>query len=1128
MSKLVQQIAALPPAKRAALIQRLQQDGHVHNIFQLSFAQQRLRFLYGLDPSSPAYNLAEALLLKGPLDATALQRSLTTIVARHEALRTIFPVIEGEAVQVIVPELTVALPEIDLWSRPVQERESEARRLIQELAQQPFVLEEGPLLRAALLRLADDEQILLLAMHHIIADGWSMGVLFRELAALYAAYTARQPGGGPLPALPIQYADYSLWQRQRLQGETLRELLDYWAGHLGDPVPVLELPTDRPRPPLQQFHGAHYRFTLPPSLRDSLQQLSQRLGLTLFMTLLGGFQALLARYSGQEDVVIGTPIANRNRAEIEGLIGCFVNTLVLRANLGGDPSVEQLLERARELCVNAYAHQDLPFEKLVEALQPERDLSRNPLFQVMFVLQNASEATLKLPGLRVEHLRPDLGTAQLDLRLSISETAQSLACLLEYNSDLFDAATIQRLAGHFQTLLEGMAREPRQRLSRLPLLTAVEQRQLLQEWTATGAHFPLDQSVAQLFEAQVRRSPDAIAAQDGEQALSYAELNRRANRLARQLMAQGVGPESLVALLDQRSVALLTAILAVFKAGGAYLPLDPQHPPARLRQVLAQSGSRLVLAGDDFLDVLAEAITELEAQPRIMRITPAATGQESDNLPAVGDPQNLAYVIYTSGSTGLPKGAMVERRGMINHLYLKIRDLDLNERDTLAQTASQCFDISVWQFLAPLLVGGRVLIVPDEIAHDPGRLLPELIARQVSIWEAVPSLLSALLEGLEQNLIPRHELAALRWLMLTGEALPPDLCERWLARYPQIPIMNAYGPTECSDDVTHHVIGRPPATTLRPTPIGRAVANMQLYILDAAYQPQPIGVAGEIYVGGVGVGRGYLGDAAKTAQVFVPHPFTTQPGARLYKTGDLARYLPDGTLEYLGRLDHQVKLRGYRIELGEIEAILRQHPAVREAVVVAREDAGSDKRLVAYVVGEHRDAETSEQSGSRAAELRRFLQQRLPEYMLPSAFVELERLPLTPNGKLDRAALPAPTAVEAPDAVFVAPGTQVEQAIAATWQEVLRVEKIGVHDNFFDLGGHSLLIIQLQSKLRAALERDLSLVELLKYPTVSALARYLSEEPAPAAAAKERQDRVEARREALKRRQRQPTARGEG
>jgi amino acid adenylation domain-containing protein len=914
----------------------------------LSFAQQRLWFLDQLDPGNSAYNLATALRLQGDLDLTALKQSFNEIVRRHEILRTAIKSIEGRPIQVITPELTVSLLITDLSQLPASEREAQAQRLAIAEAQRPFDLVESPLIRTSLLRLADQEHILLLTLHHIVADGWAMGLLFDELSTLYGVFHAGNPS--PLPELQIQYADFAYWQQQWLAGDAAAEQLAYWKQQLKDSPPLLELPTDRPRPKAQTFRGAVQSITLPEELGKSLEKLSRLDGVTLFITLLAAFKILLHRYTQQETITVGTDIANRTQREIETLIGCFVNTIVLSTDCFGNPTFREFVKRVKETAFGAYAHQDLPFETLVDELQPERTLSHNPLFQVMFTLQNAPAGAVELAGLTLTPLEFEGRLAKFDLTLMMMPTKQGLVGALEYNTDLFDDASITRLLAHFETLLAAIVADPEQRLSELPVLLAAESRQVFAQWNNTKIAHPSEKCFHQLFETQVERTPDATAVTFAGQEVSYQELNSRSNRMARFLVEQGIGADDVVALLVQRNIDLLVCILAVLKAGGAYLPLNPLDPIGRTSRTLSQSNAFLVLAASEFIATIsaAQESDPVKERPGIFAVEEVLEAERSEaNLHWQSLPNSLAYVIYTSGSTGIPKGAMVEQQGMLNHLYAKIADLTITSRDTIAQNASQCFDISVWQFLAALVVGGRVHIVSNEAAQDPVQLLAEVEAQSISVLEIVPSLLRALLENVALSTL---DPSSLRWLILTGEALAPELCRQWLSRFPEVPLLNAYGPTECSDDITHHPVSQPPAPELVHTPIGRPIANIRLYILDKYLHLVPAGSAGELHAGGIGTGRGYLNDPKLTAEKFIPDSFSQEAGLRLYKTGDRARFLPEGNIEFLGRMDHQVKVRGFRIELGEIEDAINQHPAVEESAVMVREDSPGQERLVAYIV----------------------------------------------------------------------------------------------------------------------------------------------------------------------------------
>jgi amino acid adenylation domain-containing protein len=1057
----------------------------------LSLAQERLWFLDQFEPENTAYNTPGALRLTGRLNLTALERSLGAILQRHEVLRSSFTAVDGQPHQTITPSPPVTLPVVDLQTLSGAKLEAEVQRQATEESQRRFDLMKAPLMRAKLLRLAETEHVLLLTMHHIVADGWSHGVFWRELAVLYNAFTSGHPT--PWPDLPIQYADFAAWQRQWLQGDLLDAQVSYWREQLAGAPTVLDLPTDRPRPAVQTHQGARQSQVLPTHLVRALEALGRQEGSTLFMTLVAAFTTLLRRYTSQEDILVGSPIANRNSVELEGLIGCFVNILVLRTDLSGDPCFRTLLRRVREATLGAYAHQHLPFEKLVEALQPERDLNRHPLFQVMFALQNAPMPVLELRGLTARHLAIEKGTAKFDLAVYLTESPEGLVGVWEYKTDLFDPATIDRVLGHFRTVLEGIVAHPDEPVSALPILTERERDQLLVEWNATRAEYPKTSCVQRLFEAQVERTPDAVAVVCEERRLTYRALNNGANRVARVLAEEGVAPDVVVALLAERGVDMLTAILGIFKAGGAYLPLDPRQPSDRLGQMLQGSGTPLVLVARQCLPALSRALAgrPLQREVRTVGIEDLLSTEPCPaNSPPRSTADHLAYVIYTSGSTGTPRAAMVQQNGMLNHLYAKIADLKLAEADIVAQTASQCVDISVWQFLAPLLVGGRVHMFKDDVTHDARRLLEAVQQADVSILETVPSLMQAMLEEVERWAPTKPDLSALRWLISTGEALPGALCRRWLGHYPHMAVLNAYGPTECSDDVTHHASHAAPVTGGLRIPIGRPISNTRLYVLDRRLQPVPIGVPGTLYVAGSGVGRGYLNQPASTANVFLPDSFPDEPGTRLYETGDVVRYLPDGNIELLGRVDDQVKIRGHRVELAEVEAVLRSHPAVLQAVVLTHEDRGEASTgtcLVAYVV----PVRPAAPSGP---ELRRFLKTKLPESMVPARYVWLDRVPVTTSGKVDRISLRAlENGLPAREDRLAAPRTAVEEALARIWADILKVPHVGVHDDFFECGGHSLLAVRLFAKIEKEFGNRLPLSSLFQDATIAHLARLIDE-----------------------------------
>jgi amino acid adenylation domain-containing protein len=1055
---------------------------------KLSYAQQRLWFLDQLEPESVVYNLAAGIELKGQLDIAVLERSLNEVIRRHESLRTHFAVGEdGEPTQVVSPreEVGLKLHVHQITEETAEEREAEMRRLVAAEAATPFFLTVGPLIRVNLLSLADQHYVALFTLHHIVSDGWSQGLIVEEVCKLYASYIRNQ--SSPLKDLAIQYGDYAAWQREWLNGGVLETQLDYWRRHLSGIKGVLDLPTKYPRPSVPSYRGAHYRRSLDPALSRSLADLASREHVTLYMLLLASLQVLLWRYTGELDIAIGSPIANRTRKETEDLVGFFVNTLVMRIQIDPDETFSQLLRRVRDAALGAYAHQDVPFEKLVEELKPDRDLSRAPLFQVMFALQNMPGQKLELPGLRVKPLETESSISKFDLTFFVSEEEGELNAVLEYAVDLFTQEAIERLWGNWEELLRNIAEMPLCTVAALPMLRAEERQNLLHQWNNTGEDFALAGNVAKLFEDQVERTPDATAVSFDQHKLTYAELNHRANALASQLIEKGVSADRIVGLLVGRNLNFLVSMLAVWKAGGAYLPLDSRYPLDRLKQIVEQSGLGWILVEHREAALADElsACVPSNTKPVVIRVTDDSYATSDAVNPAPRSTgKNLAYVFYTSGSTGVPKGAMVEQEGMQNHLYAKIRELGLSASDRVAQTASQNFDISVWQLIAGLLLGSQIEIVSDEIVRDPHTLSYWVRDREITILELVPSLVDAILHEVKQV----EAYASLRWLLVTGETVSPHTCRRWLEQHPNIPIVNAYGPTECSDDVTHYTI-RGPIGAIDRVPIGRALPNLRLYVLDQQMEPVPCDVSGQLYVGGLGVGRGYLNDPYRTSEAFVPDPFGVQPGGRLYQTRDAGRYREDGAIEFLGRLDHQVKIHGFRIELGEIEAVLTSHANVAEAAVLAREDERGGQRLVAYVM-----LRRSHPEEVGAGDLKSFLQQKLPGYMVPAAIVLLAEMPRTSNGKLDRKLLPKP-ASQLPHMQSIAPQTVWEILLADIWADCLKVERVGILDNFFELGGHSLLATQVMSRVRKIFRvENLPLRKIFETPTVQGLAQAIADE----------------------------------
>ncbi|MBD2201839.1 amino acid adenylation domain-containing protein [Calothrix sp. FACHB-1219] len=1028
----------------------------------LSFAQQRFWFLTQLEMHSSAYNMPSAVRLQGNLNIKALQQTFQEILRRHEALRTNFQTIEGQPVAVILPPAAVRLPILDISNLPANQQELEVKKQTTEEAQTPFDLNNGCLLRVKLLRLSEQENILLLTMHHIASDAWSTDILLREFVTLYQAFSEAQPA--PLAELPIQYVDFAAWQRQWLQGERLESQISYWRQQLEGVPELLELPTDFPRPPLQSFQGATYSFKLPQQLSVGLNQLSQQQGTTLFMTLLAAFKTLLYRYTGSEDLAIGSPIANRDRIELEGLIGLFINTLVLRTNLAGNPSFIELLKRVREVALGAYAHQDLPFELLVEELQPQRNLSHTPLFQVMFVLQNVSMSALELPGLTLNYLPVDSGTAKFDLTLDMTETIEGLVANFEYNSDLFQASTIKRMAGHFQTLLEGIIANPQQRLSQLPLLTSSEKHQLLQQSHNTEITYPVDEFIHELFAQQVEKTPDAVAVIYENQQLTYQELNAKANQLAHYLRSLGVKPEVLVGICIERSLEMVIGLLAILKAGGAYIPLDPNYPQQRLEYILEDTQASVLLTQASLLELLPQHQGQIVCLDSDWHLI---AQHSQNNLSSQLTTENLAYIIYTSGSTGKPKGVQIPHMALSNFLYSMKQAPGLTSQDKLLAVTTYSFDIAALEIFLPLIVGACLIVASQEIIADGIQLSAKIKASKATVMQATPATWQLLLaSGWDENLQLK--------ILCGGEALPAPLASQLLQRCSSL--WNMYGPTETTIWSAASQI----KTVNKTVPISSPIANTQLYILDQYNQLVPDGVPGELCIGGAGLARGYFKRPDLTVEKFIPHPFSDRASARLYKTGDLARYLPNREIEYLGRIDHQVKIRGFRIELGEIEAVISQYSGVRETVVTVREDSAS-QRLVAYIV-------PTKELKPTISELRSFLETKLPNYMIPAAFVILEALPLTPNGKVDRKALPAPDIAKLGiNQELVKPRNFVETKLTEIFTEVLGVDRVGIFDNFFELGGDSIVAIVVITKANQA-GIKLTVKQLFQHQTVANLA----------------------------------------
>ncbi|MDB9405737.1 amino acid adenylation domain-containing protein [Microcystis sp. CS-574] len=1028
----------------------------------LSFAQQRMWFLHQMDRQNPAYNEALTIRLTGRLNIDILEQTINAIIQRHESLRTSFPMVEGKPIQKIAPSLKIKLLVVNLKDIPQEQID---KQIIKEL-QKPFDLTQSPLLRCTLFDLGYENYILVNVFHHIIIDGWSKSILFKELSKFYQALLSNSTVD--LPELPIQYADFAVWQRQWLQGEILENQLNYWKKQLTGAPPLLELPTDKPRPATANFRGHSISFQINSELTEKLKLLSQKSGVTLFMTLLAALNTLLFRYSGQDDILIGTPTANRNRQEIEPLIGFFVNTLVLRNSLEGNPTFSGLLQQARNVVLEAYANQDVPFEQVVDGLEIERSLSYNPLFQVMFALQNAPLNALELPNLKAQYLAVENQRIKFDLSLVLEEIETEKGAYLEgfweYDSDLFTPERITRMVGHFQTLLKGIVANPQQTVGELPLLTESEEQQLLVEWNQTQTSYPDHYCIHQLFEEQVVKTPDAIAVIDGEKSLTYEQLNQKANQLAYYLQNLGVKTEDLVGICIERSVLMIIGLLGILKAGAAYIPLDPNYPSERLAYMLEDSAVSVLLTQENLVDTLPNylgTIFCLDQDGKILDHHP------QDNLLHPMTSENLAYVIYTSGSTGKPKGVLIQHQSLLNLVSWHQNAFDITTIDRVTQLAGIAFDASVWEIWPYLTAGACLAIVPPDLLTSPKQLQEWLIAKKITV--------SFLPTPLAETLIP------LDWspncplrLMLTGgdklNDFPPT----------SIPftLVNNYGPTE-NTVVTTSVKITPDLLTEKAPPIGRPISNTQVYILDQYQQPVPIGIPGELYIGGSGLAKGYLNRPELTDSKFIANPFSQKLSDRLYKTGDLVRYGNDGQIEFVGRIDHQVKIRGFRIELGEIETVLNQHPQVKEAIIIAREDQPGVKRLCAYVIASQ---------NLTVSQLRLFLQEKLPQYMVPAFFVLLDAFTLTANGKIDRCALPQPTLeLEDEAALNLSPGTEKERILAAIWQRVLGLKNISINDNFFELGGDSILAIQIIAQANQA-GLQITPKQLFSHQTIAQLA----------------------------------------
>jgi amino acid adenylation domain-containing protein len=1105
MGDLGSRIGGLTAAERALLEARLRQTETQHNQLRkrrshatappLSFGQQRFWFIDQWERGNPAYNTTLAFRLEGPLDATALDRSLTEVARRHEALRTTYAMRGDALVQLIAEPAAVTARRATATSASVDVTDPDVLHLMSEMAAEPFDLRRGPLWRSALLRLAPQRHLLVVTIHHSVFDGWSSAVLTRELFTLYEAFAAGRPS--PLPELAVQYGDFAIWQHQQLQGERLHRQLEYWRHHLAD-LTTLDLPTDYVRPAKQTFAGAAHELSLPPALVEGLRTLSRDEGATLFMTLLAAFQTLLHRYTGQTDIVVGTPIAGRTHAGLEPLIGFFVNMLVLRTNTAGNPSFRTLLRQVRHVAVDAFAHQDVPFEKLVEALHPPRDPSRNPLFQIVFALQNAPRWAATLPDLTVTPVDAPRRSTRFDLEVHLHERDDGLRAQFVYNTALFTGDTISRLATHFHTLLDASVRTPDKVLSYLPLLAPAERKQILNDWSQTSSEYPRNAAIDDLFQTQAETTPNAIAVSSGAGHLTYRQLDERANQLAHHLIALGVGRDVLVGVYLERSIEMVVAVLATLKAGGAYVPLDPTYPRERLAFMLQDADVRVLLTDTNLQTRLPAHRASVICLDRHR-----FDGTDGQNPEVRTSATSLAYVMYTSGSTGQPKGVAVNHRGVIR-LVVNTNLVRLGPGDRLTQLSNPSFDAATFEIWGALLNGGTLVIIPRDVSLSPTdfeRVLQEQSISTVFLPTALFHQIASLAPGVFRGV---------RDLLIGGDVCDPTAVRRVLQAGAPSRVVNAYGPTESTTFTTYHCVEEVDDDA-RSLPIGRPISNTSVYILDAHLQPVPVGVVGELYIGGDGLARGYLNRPDLTADRFIQISVDGIADARLYKSGDFARYLSDGSIDFVGRIDGQVKIRGFRVELQEIEAALAQQPGVANAVVipVKREHAGVT--LAAYVVpaaGAHVEPN----------DLRNRLRETVPEYMVPSTFVMVDAIPMTPNGKANRALLSAmqhdevavrPTRATGPSATaatstpiaastaatqFVAPRSQLESQLARIWEELLGIAPIGVMDNFFDLGGHSLLLVQLIARIEQRFDKTVPVALLFESPTIEALANALNDD----------------------------------
>jgi len=1042
----------------------------------LSFAQQRLWFLDKLEEDSFAYNLPFPVKIKGSLNVEALKNSLLSVLERHSVLRTTFPEKDGAPHQKINTADNYKIPLITVPGNSEQEKMDYVKTEISEMIKKPYDLSAGPLYYMSLYKIDESLHILFMMFHHIVLDGWSIEILMREISESYNSAAAGRLIS--LPPLEIQYSDFSIWHNEWMKSSEAEKQLDYWKRELEDAPALLQMPLVNPRPAEQTLNGTTVLFEIDADRLEGLKSLAKMNNSSLFMVLFAGFSALLYRYSGQKDISIGTTIANRNRKEIEPLIGMFANTLVLRTDISGSPSFNELLSRVREKLLNAYDNQDIPFEKIVEEVRPERSLSHTPLFQILFELQEKGYQPGKTGKLEMTPLEMENKSAKFDMNMILLANNGRLSGSLEYNTDLFDSGYINNLIEHYGNILKSVVENPGLSIDSIDYLSEDEKKQI-EKWNSTEENFPTDSTFDELFTKIVDKYPERIAAVENGKEITYKELNKKALELSHIITETEAQNTTVTAILLDRGIEYLTSVLAVFKSGGAFLPLDPKHPAARHTQIIEQSRPGIIITSEKYDAVINEAagnIKDIKIKKLIIDNLPQREACVEKMIKINARPDDLAYIIFTSGSTGKPKGAMVLQKGMINHLYSKIRDLGITASDYIAQNASQCFDISVWQYLAALLTGGKIEIFQDEVAHDTELLLEKVEKHGLTILEVVPSFMSVMIDMIENR--TGYKFEKLRWLVPTGEALPKALAVKWLNYFPCVPLINAYGPTECSDDVTHYPIKNVSDLRRDSVPIGKPIGNTKILILDKNMRLTPVWIPGELYVAGICVGKGYINDKERSDAAFIENPFS--PGEMLYKSGDLARYLPDGNIEFLGRVDSQVKVRGFRIELGEIETELRKCESLKEAAVMVSK---SGKELIAYIVPE-------EESVFIEEKIKTYLKERLPEYMAPSYYVILNKLPLTANGKLDRKVLPEPV-ISTDSGSIRLPETNTEIEVSAIWKEILKHDVIGAEQNFFEIGGHSLLATRLVSRIRDKYKIEIGLKIVFEKPTIKNLSAYI-------------------------------------